>query len=99
MMKLEIMPKGDHQLTGDVKITSLQGHLPDKIPAVVHSVKTARGSVCDEGRSSLVVKIIDPWQHSIAEDSPCREVMHVKSVEAQTSSRGVVWKLKEGVES
>ncbi|GFT39426.1 hypothetical protein TNCV_2423151 [Trichonephila clavipes] len=45
------------------------------------------------GRVSLVVKVPDSWpvcyelEPSGTEDPPCRALMHVKSVGAQTSSR------------
>ncbi|GFY16592.1 hypothetical protein TNCV_2787191 [Trichonephila clavipes] len=57
-------------------------------------------------RGSLVVKVTDSWmachefEPSPAVDPSCRggEAMHVKSIDAQTSSRdGVVWKFGEGV--
>ncbi|GFV45034.1 hypothetical protein TNCV_907811 [Trichonephila clavipes] len=44
------------------------------------------------GCGSLVVKITDSWpachdfEPSTAEDTPCRGAVHIKSVDAQTSS-------------
>ncbi|GFU56491.1 hypothetical protein TNCV_2610061 [Trichonephila clavipes] len=48
--------------------------------------------VASGGRGSLVVKVTDLWsvshefEHSAAEEPPCRGAMYVKSVDTQTSS-------------
>ncbi|GFV97470.1 histone-lysine N-methyltransferase SETMAR [Trichonephila clavipes] len=62
--------------------------------------------MCVAGRGSLVVKVTElrsachELEPNADEDPPCRvRLLHVKSVEAQTSSSwcGVAWKLEEGM--
>ncbi|GFY10671.1 hypothetical protein TNCV_2194921 [Trichonephila clavipes] len=55
------------------------------------------------GRGSLVVKVTDScptcheFQPSTSEDPPCRGVMHVKSIEDQTSTRWCSVEVRRGV--
>ncbi|GFS73427.1 uncharacterized protein TNCV_1101531 [Trichonephila clavipes] len=57
---------------------------------------TTGGLSLSQGRGSLVVKVTDSWQvyhefkTSTTEDPPCREAMHVKSVES-SSVLPLVW--------
>ncbi|GFV19440.1 hypothetical protein TNCV_3663731 [Trichonephila clavipes] len=59
----------------------------------VHQLLYMTGILWHQGRGSLVVQVTDLWlachefEPSTAEDPSCRGAMHVKSVEAQTSSR------------
>ncbi|GFX12113.1 hypothetical protein TNCV_2998961 [Trichonephila clavipes] len=53
-----------------------------------------------DGRNSLVIKATDSWlachefESTTTEDPPCNRVMHVKSVDAPTSSRWCVGEVR-----